>query len=70
MEAMQDPELIKVLTRIETELNHFNQTWTLHLVDHEDHETRLRALEKKVWTIPTMATLLAILAILLPLLMA
>lgn len=67
---MQDPELIKALTRIEAKLDHLNETYTAHLKDHDDHETRIRSLEKKVWTLPTAATLLAILAIALPLLLA
>lgn len=70
MDAMQDPELIKALTRIEAKLDHLNETYTAHLSDHQDHETRIRALEKRVWTLPTAATLLAILAIVLPLLLA
>lgn len=70
MNAMDDPKLIETLTRIETKLDHLTNTYSAHLADHQDHETRLRALEKKVWTLPTAATLLAILAIALPLLLA
>jgi len=69
VDAMQDPELIKALTRIEAKLDHLNETYTAHLQDHNDHETRIRALEKRVWTIPTAATLIALLAILLPFLL-
>lgn len=69
MDAMQDPELIKALTRIETKLDHLTDTYTSHLKDHEDHEARIRSLEKRVWTLPTAATLLAILAMVLPFLL-
>jgi len=69
MDAMDDPKLVASLTRIETKLDHFNQTYTTHLVAHDDHETRIRLLEKKVWTIPTTATIIALLAVLLPLLL-
>lgn len=69
MDAMDDPKLVATLTRIETKLDHFNQTYTSHLISHDDHETRIRLLEKKVWTLPTAATLLAILAMVLPFLL-
>lgn len=69
MDAMDDPKLVAALTRIETKLDHLTNTYSAHLTDHQDHETRLRALEKKVWTLPTAATLLAILAMVLPFLL-
>ncbi len=69
MDAMDDPKLVAALTRIETKLDHFNQIYATHLVEHDDHETRIRLLEKKVWTLPTAATLLAILAMVLPFLL-
>jgi hypothetical protein len=69
MDAMQDPELIKALTRIETKLDHLTETYSAHLQDHQDHETRIRALEKKVWTLPSLATILAVLAVVLPFLL-
>mgnify|MGYP001594288316 CR=1 FL=1 len=69
MDAMDDPKLVATLTRIETKLDHFNQTYTTHLVALDDHESRLRLLEMMVWTLPTAATLLAILAMVLPFLL-
>jgi cell division septum initiation protein DivIVA len=67
---MDDPELIKALTRIEAKLDYLADTYSAHLKDHDDHEERIRSLEKKVWTLPSMATLLAVLAIVLPFLLA
>lgn len=58
--AMDDPELIRTLTRIEAKLDHLAETYTSHLTDHADHETRIRSLEKRVWAIPSMAVIIAI----------
>ena len=50
MSAMDDPKLIETLTRLETKLDNFINTST-------DHESRIRGLEKRVWSIPTGAFL-------------
>lgn len=66
MSAMDDPKLIETLTRIEAKLDHLTETYTTHLKEHEDHETRIRDLEKKVWTLPSLATILAVVSVVLP----
>lgn len=51
MSAMDDPELIKILTRMETKLDNIIG------ISH-DHESRIRNLEKKVWALPSAAFIL------------
>jgi hypothetical protein len=63
---MNDPELIRVLTKIESALTNLENIYKDHLQEHTDHETRIRSLEKKVWSIPSLATLIAIVSLLLP----
>lgn len=76
MNAMNDPELIRVLTRIEEKLTNLENIYKDHLQEHTDHETRIRtlenystsdhgirirALEKRVWQLPSAAFLLSVL---------
>jgi len=70
MNPMDDPRLIEILTRIEVKLTNLEDIYKAHLDEHSDHETRIRALEKKVWTLPSLATILAVLAVVLPFLLA
>ena len=54
MNSMDDPKLVEVLTRMETKLDAF-------IDKSNDHETRIRSLEKRVWAIPSAGLLLEIL---------
>jgi len=51
MAAMDDPKLIETLTRMETKLDNF-------ILKSDDHESRIRAIEKKIWAIPGVAVIL------------
>jgi hypothetical protein len=53
MAAMDDPKLIETLTRMETKLDAF-------MNKSDDHETRIRSLEKRVWAIPSAAIVIDI----------
>lgn len=70
MNSMDDPKLVEVLTRIETKIDQFS----LNIGDHEsrirtleqhvsptlDHDSRLTALEKKVWAIPSATLIVSV----------
>lgn len=58
MSAMDDPKLIETLTRLETKLDNFINTST-------DHESRIRNLEKRVWSIPTGAFLVNLVGVII-----
>lgn len=66
MPAMEDPELIRVLTRIESKLDNLETIYKDHLEEHQDHETRIRALEKKIWSLPSIATIIGLVALVIP----
>jgi SMC interacting uncharacterized protein involved in chromosome segregation len=63
---MEDPELIRILTRIESKLDNLEKIYEDHLQEHSDHETRIRSLEKKIWSLPSLATIIAIASVLIP----
>lgn len=58
MNPLDDPKLIETLTRIEMKLDNLAKTYQEHLADHSDHETRIRSLEKKIWSLPSAAFIL------------
>lgn len=58
MSAMDDPKLIETLTRMETKLDNFIAT-------SGDHETRIRALEKKIWALPSASFLVSLASVII-----
>jgi len=61
---MNDPELIRVLTRIEEKLTNLENIYKDHLNEHTDHETRIRSLEKKIWSLPSAALIISAIGVL------
>lgn len=61
MNPMDDPRLIEILTEIKVKLSNLENIYTDHLKEHSDHETRIRNLEKRVWSLPSAAFLLSVL---------
>lgn len=58
---MPTTELVRALTRIEVKLDRA-------ISDYEKHETRIAALEKRVWALPSAATVIALVGLVVALL--
>ena len=58
MPEMDSYQITEALIRIESKLDNLNTTYHDHLTDHTDHETRIRSLEKRSWSLPATAFIL------------
>lgn len=58
-----DTRLIEILTEIKVKLSNLENIYTGHLKEHSDHETRIRSLEKRVWSIPSASLIVSIIGV-------
>lgn len=60
MDPTNQNELLVAFARVEGKIDLLNQNIAAHSRDLEDHEDRIRGLEKKIWKLPSAAIVISV----------